>query len=106
MDPIYHVHWNNLAAPLRYEITTPVKVTVSPLKRQASKVKEPADIDPREFLVDVKLTGESSDPLQLTVSYFACNDEQGWCKAVKQAYTIYIRRDRDAGRVMRRGGFG
>ena len=102
MDPIYHVHWNNLADPLSYEIAKPGDVTVSPTNGQASKVEETADIDPREFLLDVETASDSSDPLQLTVRYFACNDEKGWCKAIRQEYSIYLQPDRDAGQTVRR----
>ena len=45
-------------------------------------------------------------PLELEVSYFACDDEEGWCRAVSHRYEIEIRRDRDAGTVRsaREGG--
>jgi len=72
------------------------------------KVKPAADIDPREFLVDVN--GRRTDePIHIIVRYFACNDEQKWCKAVKQEYIVYLNSDPDGGRTMqgrsgRRGG--
>ncbi len=103
VDPVYHVHWNNLAAPVRYEITSPQGITVSPSKGEGPKVKEAADIDPREFLLDVKRADGSRGPLQVKVDYFACNDEEGWCKPVSQEYTIYLEVDRDAGRTVGRG---
>ena len=105
VDPIYHVHWNNLVAPVKYEITTPDGITISPAKGEGPKVKEAADIDPREFLLDIKTNGDTTGPLQLTVEYFACNDEKGWCKPVTQTYAILLESDRDAGSP-RRGGFG
>ena len=79
---------------------------MSPPKGQSPKVKEPSDIDPREFLLDVKRSGAVTSPLQLTVRYFACNDEEGWCKPVTQQYAIYLESDRDAGRAMGRGMSG
>ena len=103
LDPLYHVHWNNLAKPVKYEITGPEGTTISPAKGEGPKVKEAADIDPREFLVEIKRDKNTEGPLQLTVSYFACNDEQGWCKLVSQEYTIYLERDRDGGSVRSRG---
>ncbi len=106
LDPIYHVHWNNLAKPVKYEITGPDGTTISPAKGEGPKVEEPSDIDPREFLVEIKRNNDSNGPLQLTVHYFACNDEEGWCKPVTQQYTIYLERDRDAGSVRNRGGRG
>jgi hypothetical protein len=104
LDPIYHVHWNNLAKPVKYEITGSVGTTISPSKGEGPKVEEPSDIDPREFLVEIKRDNDSQGPLELTVRYFACNDEEGWCKPVTQQYTIYLERDRDAGSVRNRGG--
>ncbi|MBT4864205.1 MAG: hypothetical protein HON53_03665, partial [Planctomycetaceae bacterium] len=77
LDPLYHVHWNNLAKPVTYEITGPDGTTVSPAKGEGPKVKEAADVDPREFLVEIKRGKDTTGPLQLTVKYFACNDEQG-----------------------------
>ena len=102
-DPLYHVHWNNLVDPVKYQITAPDGVTVSPAAGEGLEVEEASDIDPREFLVDIKKTGDSQDPLQLAVRYFACNDEEGWCIAISQEYEIYLERDRDAGRTFRRG---
>lgn len=102
-DPLYHVHWNNLVDPVRYEITTPDGVTVSPATGEGPKVEEPADIDPREFLVEIKKSGDSQEPLQLAVRYFACNDEEGWCIAISQEYAISLELDRDGGRTRSRG---
>ena len=105
VDPIYRVHWNNLAAPIKYEITAAEGVKISPAKGTGPKVKEESDIDPREFLLEVKgADGKSLEPIELTVRYFACNDDEGWCKAVTQKYTISLERDRDGGRAMSRSG--
>ncbi len=104
LDPLYHVHWNNLTKPVKYEITGPDGTTISPAKGEGPKVKEPSDIDPREFLVEIKRNNDSAGPLQLTMRYFACNDEEGWCKPVTQQYAIYLQRDRDGGSVRSRGG--
>ena len=54
LDPLYQVHWNNRTAPLEFEVVAPEGVRVSPSKNRAPKVKQPADADPREFLVKVK----------------------------------------------------
>jgi hypothetical protein len=96
MDPIYHVHWNNLADPLTYEITVPAGAAVDQAKGQAPKVEQESDSDPREFLLDVE-KGTATEPLELTVRYFACNDEEGWCKPVTQKYKIHWERDADGG---------
>ena len=102
-DPLYHVHWNNLVDPVKYEITAPDGITVSPATGEGPKVEEPADIDPREFLVEIKKSGDSQEPLQLAVRYFACNDEEGWCVAISQEYSISLEPDRDGGRTRSRG---
>ena len=97
-DPLYHVHWNNLVDPVKFEITAPDGITVSPATGEGPKVKEASDIDPREFLVDIKRSGDSQEPLQLAVRYFACNDEEGWCVAISQEYSISLEPDPDGGR--------
>ena len=102
-DPLYHVHWNNLVDPVKYEIMAPDGITVSPAKGEGPKVKEVSDIDPREFLVDIRKSGDSQEPLQVAVRYFACNDEEGWCVAVSQEYAISLEPDRDGGRTRSRG---
>ena len=102
-DPLYHVHWNNLVDPVKFEITAPDGITVSPAKGEGPKVKEVSDIDPREFLVNIKKSGNSQEPLQLAVRYFACNDEEGWCVAISQEYSISLEPDRDGGRTRSRG---
>jgi len=105
LDPVHTVHWNNLAEPLHFELKTPKGVKLSPSKGAATKVKTPSDIDPREFLIEVdSSTGRVDHPLELEVSYFACDDEEGWCRAVTHRYEIELRRDRDAGTVRSAGG--
>ena len=110
LDPVHTVHWNNLADPLRFEIKAPKGIKLSMGKGVAPKVKVASDIDPREFLVDVDCAGgRLEEPLKLEVSYFACDDEEGWCRAVSHLYEIELKRDRDAGSVRSAragGGFG
>ncbi len=96
MDPIYGVHWNNLAAPVHFETVSPSGVTISPKSGQGPKVKEAADVDPREFLLDIE-GKETAEPIELTVTYFACNDEEGWCRPVTQKYSIRLTMDSDGG---------
>ncbi len=105
LDPVHTVHWNNLAAPLHFEFKTPKGIKMSSSKGSAPKIKTPSDIDPREFLIDVdSSSGRIARPLELEVSYFACDDEEGWCRAVTHRYEIELRRDRDAGSVRPPGG--
>jgi len=95
LDPVYKVHWNNLVAPIEYEIKTEKDTRVSPESGKGPIVKAAADIDPREFLLNIQ-GGDSAKPLELTVRYFACNDDEGWCKLVTQSYLIHL--EADAGR--------
>lgn len=100
LDPIHTVHWNNLAEPLCFELKGPAGIKLSNGKGSAPKVNAPSDIDPREFLIEIDSSvGKIGQPLHLEVSYFACDDEEGWCRAVTHQYEIELRRDRDAGSV-------
>ena len=117
LDPLYHVHWNNLTDPIRYHIRAPDGFTVSARHGEGPRVSEPADVDPREFLLDIerdvsaqdrflrrrKPTGEEPQ-LIVTVDYFACNDDEGWCKPVSQEYIVSLQIDRDGGWAMSRRG--
>ena len=100
LDPLYEVHWNNAVAPVTYELEAPPGVEITPAKGSGPKVEEKADADPREFLLDV--SGESDQPIRITVKYFACDDAETFCKPVTQTYAISLQRDRDGG--SRRGG--
>ena len=108
LDPIYQVHWNNLAAPLKYEIKAPEGVSVSESVGSAPEVEEAnADLDPREFLVEVDFGDSRPDaPLTIEVSYFACDNAETFCKALTQVYEIHWQADRDAGRVQSGGNRG
>ncbi len=106
LDPLYHVHWNNLVAPVQYEITAPAGINITPASGSGPTVAAPSDIDPREFIVDIHQTTDSNEPIMLTVKYFACNDAEGWCKPVTQQYAVYLDEvDPDGGNA-RRGGRG
>jgi len=104
-DPIYHVHWNNLTPVPQITIEAPRGVKLSPAVLKGPQVKEPADIDPREFLIQVQQAPRGSGPLRVKIRYFACNDEAGWCKHLEQEYLVYLQRDADGGRRLgTRGG--
>ena len=105
LDPLYRVHWNNLAKPLDYKLELPKGAKADKPTAQGPEVEVEADLDPREFLVD--LTGiDTDEPLEVTVRYFACHDTEGWCKPVTQTYLINWMEDRDAGRAMGAGRGG
>ena len=95
VDPIHKVHWNNLAGPVQLEI--------GDKKHMGPKVEEKADADPREFIVDVE-----DGPVEIKLTYVACDDKETWCNRLVQTYTVVQEADRDAGRVsgVRPGGGG
>jgi len=99
LDPLYGVHWNNLVAPLQFELFPPDGVIVSPSKASGPKVKAETDADPREFLL-VADRGGSDEPMRLSVRYFACTDKA--CFPVTQEYLIHWDVDEDGGRPNRR----
>jgi hypothetical protein len=105
LDPLYHVHWNNLTKPIKVRLTAPDGTELSSTTLDGPKVDEPADIDPREFLIDVT-SWPVDTPIKVTVDYFACNDEQGWCLAIQQKYELIRIKDPDAGWIQRNAGRG
>ena len=108
IDPLYRMHWNNEAPPLEYEINAPDAVHVTPPAATFAVVEEPADADPREFLVDLQ-ADDRSDPLDLRVTYYACDDANTFCVPVTQQYAVHLEVETGAGRVygeMRRGWGG
>jgi len=101
LDPIHHVHWNNLAAPLQYELELPEGMYMTPKRAAADEMKVDADSDPREFVIEI--TGsEPGSVFDLTFHYFACSDEEGWCVPVTQKYEVALAADLDGGGTMGR----
>ena len=89
LDPLYAVHWNNRVKPLEFRLETAEGVRVTPSRGSGPKVEQPADKDPREFLLDIAATAQSQ-PLHLTVRYFACDDADTFCIPVTQKYTVHL----------------
>jgi len=102
IDPLYHMHWNNLAPPLTYEVTAPDGVRVTPTSATFAEIEEPADADPREFLVDIS-TDDPAASFGLTVTYYACDDDNTFCIPVTQSYAVSLQVDPDGGRVFGAG---
>ncbi len=100
LDPLYRVHWNNEAKPVEFQITTPNGVQVTPATGVGPTIEEPADADPREFLVDVTAS-DKTVPLEVAVKYYACDDALTFCVPVKQRYLVSLERDRSHGWSMR-----
>ncbi len=101
IDPIHRVHWNNLADPPQYELILPAGVHATPQSGSGPKVEVEADVDPREFLIDV--TGFTGEPILVKVRYFACDDAESFCIPVEQEYKIRPSIDPDGGWVFARG---
>ncbi len=89
LDPGYAVHWNNRVKPLEFRLETAEGVRVTPSRATGPKVEQPADKDPREFLLDIAATGRDR-PLHLTVRYFACDDADTFCIPVTQNYDVHL----------------
>ena len=102
-DPVLGAQWNNLASPPKYRITAE-GVTVTPAMAEAKKIDVESDMEPREFLVDVK-NWEAGKPIKVEIKYFACNKEKGWCKPVTQEFTVWLEHDTTAGNVNGRSHF-
>ena len=107
IDPLYRMHWNNEAPALEWEVMAPDGVQVTPAAATFPATEEPADADPREFLVDIHARDRST-PLDLRVTYYACDDANTFCVPVTQHYAVHLDVDPDAGRVFGAGrpGFG
>lgn len=95
LDPIYQVHWNNLTKPIHIEFDLPPGVRM-PDTLDGPQVSAEADIDPREFLIDVQ-GWTTEKPIRLTVDYFGCSDHPAFCIPITQHYTIYRQLNRRAG---------
>lgn len=110
LDPIHHVHWNNLAAPLQFELDLPDGMYATPKRAEAPKVEADSDAAPREFVIEVTSGAQADAVVGLTFHYFACSDKEGWCVPVTQKYEVALAVDPDGGGVMgrsfNRGGRG
>lgn len=95
VDPIHKVHWNNLAGPVR--------IDVNGTMHKGPNVEAKVDADPREFLIDV-----DKGPVNITLTYLACDDAETWCNRLTQKFVVSQEADADAGRVsgQRPGGGG
>lgn len=100
LDPFHQAHWNNLNKPLRFELEVPEGVQLSKSVGEAPRANAATDIDPREFLLDVKAWPKDK-AMRLTVTYFACTDDA--CHEVRQVYVLHRQRDQDGGGAGRAG---
>lgn len=104
MDPLHHVHWNNLTEPLKFTLDLPIGLKTDTPIGNAPKVNHPADADPREFLIQIELGNTPNPPpFLVTIDYFACDNDNTFCIPVRQVFEVSIERDQDGGRAMRNG---
>ncbi len=96
LDPLYKVHWNNRAGRVEVEIKAPSGMELAQRELQGPEVEADADVDPREFLIDVKAIGKDKS-FEVTVRYMACDDAKTFCLPVTQRYQAILKRDRDGG---------
>jgi len=101
LDPIHDVHWNNLVDPLKYEIIVPEGTNIEKSTGMAPTINQPSDTDPREFLIEVN-NWRPRDHMPIEVIYYACDEDDKWCKIVIQNYTLILDRDSYAGGVIGR----
>jgi len=97
VDPLYDFHWNNGTDPIHVELTGPSGTTL-PASLDGPRVEVAADVDPREFLIDLA-DWPADQTIRVTVRYFACNDVEELCLAVEQRYEIERVLDQDSGWV-------
>lgn len=100
LDPLYRVHWNNLVKPISVQFKVPEGISIEPAEWDGPKIEIASDIDPREFFAQVKGI-EPGAEIEVHVQYFACNDDEGWCKGIKQQYVVRFEQDKDGGRFLR-----
>ena len=99
LDPIYKVHWNNKMSPIVIKIKQDGNVVLDRYEMAGPKLKEPADIDPRQFMLTME-TDEKTDfkkPLEIMVAYAACDDAETFCLPVKQKFIVKLKRDKFGG---------
>ncbi len=100
LDPIYRVHWNNLSEPMEFELDLPEGVTATPSTGTGPKLEVAADVDPREFLIDVRDFKGGS--IGVKVRYVACDDAETFCVPAEHEFKIYPEFDAEAGKVFAR----
>lgn len=96
LDPIHHVHWNNLVDPLKYSISLANGVIIEDSLGIAPRDSSVSDRKPREFLVKVN-NWALSDTLPIKVVYYACDELNKWCRIMIQEYQLILKKDPFAG---------
>jgi len=95
LDPLYKVHWNNESGVVKVSIESSIVDDKSKSLR-GPKVTEKADIDPRQFLVEVD-GAKPNDKIMVSIRYTICDDAETFCVPVTQKYEINLKPDRNGG---------
>lgn len=97
LDPLYKVHWNNRAGDIAVQIKVPDGMTVSEQTLIGPEVEPDADVDPRQFLVELDRNQQEKTPIEITVSYIVCDDAETFCHTITQSYSVEFRTEREMG---------
>ncbi|MEE2827407.1 MAG: hypothetical protein VYE64_12340 [Planctomycetota bacterium] len=96
LDPLYQVHWNNRAGKVKLTLEIPPGAAADPLEMFGPVVEADADVDPRQFLVDMA-RGDSKGPMEVELSYTVCDDAEKFCTEVVQRYRVEFKPTGDVG---------
>ena len=90
MDPLYKVHWNNLADPVSVELETSEGLELDPKQLAGPAVDVVKDKSHRAFLIDVTHVENLQDTFSVEIRYHACGDDNTWCTLIKQRYKVHL----------------
>lgn len=96
LDPLYKVHWNNRAGRVTVKVEPSDGLTMSPQAFESPEVEEDADVDPRQFLVEMQ-RDESLEAIEVSVTYTVCDDAETFCRQITQKYRVPFEGSRDLG---------
>lgn len=96
VDPLYKVHWNNAAGAVEVQLEGSKLFGQKQKRITALKPKEAADIDPRQFLIDIQNV-EPNKVFSVTISCMICDDAETFCIPVTQRFQVKLTRNRYGG---------
>ena len=91
LDPLYEMHWNNPAGALTYRIEAPDVEGFEALSGSAPRFDHDYDVDPREFLVEVKAPPGAR--LVVSAGYSICDDAGTVCVDREQEFDVTLEWD-------------
>lgn len=96
LDPIYKVHWNNRAGKIKIEIESDDEtLKFETVVMTSADIKEDADVDPRQFLINAVVPSGKS--FRVKLNYTVCDDAETFCKEMEQEYEVAMIRDDHSG---------